>query len=177
MDYVYRRTGGLFEVRYPIPDDLRGYFPKKNSTKFRTHLIQSLGTRDQSEANGRARELFLAFEKKFALLRDGVASPEFRTFCHALYKDEIRDDAERRLHEQPDAVVRRNERAQINFDSLNNRSVEALEAHVGGVVDLYLESDAKIAAVVPKHSELRTALLTAAADVMQDILWGSPLQR
>ena len=74
MSYVYERSNGLFEIRYPIPSDVVSYFPKPNSKRFRTHIIKSLSTRDQNDANKAAIDCIKEFEGAFSVLREGVAA-------------------------------------------------------------------------------------------------------
>ncbi|MBU2604691.1 MAG: site-specific integrase [Alphaproteobacteria bacterium] len=168
MSYVYKRPNGLFEVRFPIPNDLRGYFPKSDRMSFKTHIIVSLGTRDQAEANSSATSRFVEIEQKFSVLRDGVRSEHFRSFCQYVYDMEMELGSRRRLDSnRPSGVL--DEDLRFVRTALENRSIDALEASVGWVVDTYFENVADAKAIVPTDTELRNGLLNAAADVMTDV--------
>ncbi|MEH6489320.1 site-specific integrase [Hyphomonas oceanitis] len=168
MTYVYTRSGGLYEVRYPIPEDVRSYFPKKDGIGFKRQVTVSLGTRDPAKANRIAPSKFAEIESKFAVLRNAVGSEHFSAFCQHVFDMEIEDDALRRLDAEVPRHIRDDDLPLLR-KTLENRDVDALEASVGWMVDYYLENAAHVAAVVPHHTELRTALLNAAADVMHDV--------
>jgi len=169
MSYVYKRPGnGIFEIKYPVPSDVRAYFPKPSGNGFRTHITVSLGTRDQTEANRLAQKKFVELEDKFDVLRQGVASEQFTSFCRSTYEIELDMAAERQIGSTASPRVLeemiRDYRAQ-----LEDRSVDSLEATVGWLVDLYLENQGDAAAIIPSDTPLRNALLNAAADVMWDV--------
>ena len=169
MDYVYKRANGIYETRYPIPDDVRSYFPKSDGKSFREKLYFSLGTRDRAEANRTALTKFVEIEKKFSVLRDGARSEQFASFCQFVFDQEM-ELATRRLLDSPNFSKKRLEEDLLVLrTSLKNRSIDALEAHVGWVVDVYFEHAAGAKAVVPSDTELRNTLLNAAADVMSDV--------
>ncbi|MEH6810584.1 MAG: DUF6538 domain-containing protein [Hyphomonas oceanitis] len=168
MDYVYKRVNGLYEIRYPVPDDVRSYFPKSDGKSLREKLYISLGTRDQVEANRTALTKFVEIEQKFSVLRDGVRSKQFASFCQYVFDQEMELATRRRLDSQLSAQ-QLDEELRILRKSLEDRSIDALEAHVGWMVDVYFEHAAGAKAVVPSDTELRNALLIAAADVMSDV--------
>ncbi|MAN46162.1 MAG: hypothetical protein CMF04_08170 [Hyphomonas sp.] len=74
MGYVYKRSNGFFEIRYPISSDVVSYFPKPNGKSFKTHTIKSLGTRDQQETNKVVIDCAREIEGTFSFLRDGSIS-------------------------------------------------------------------------------------------------------
>lgn len=168
MRYVYKRPEGLFQIRYPIPIRLRSYFPNSEGIGFKKHIIVSLGTRDQSEANRSASPRMLEIEQKLSLLDDGVQSEHFRFFCQYIYDVEMDRGTHRRLDSSLSAAVLDAD-AQILRDALRDRSVSALEASVGWVVDFYFQNGATATAIVPTDTELRNGLLNAAADVLTDV--------
>lgn len=168
MAYVYKRTKDLFEVRYPVPKDLRNYFPKEDGLGFKTQIIVSLGTRDREIANRKASAIFFEIEQKFSVLRDGARSEQFASFCQFVFDQEMELATRRRLDSQLSAR-QLDEELRIRRTSLEDRSIDALEAHVGWMVDVYFEHAAGAKAVVPSDTELRNALLNAAADVMSDV--------
>ena len=168
MDYVYKRVNGLYEIRYPVPDDVRSYFPKSDGKSLREKLYISLGTRDQVEANRTALTKFVDIEQKFSVLRDGARSKQFSSFCQYVFDQEMELATRRRLDSLLSAQ-QLDEELRILRTSLEDRRIDALEAHVGWMVDVYFEHAAGAKAVVPSDTELRNALLIAAADVMSDV--------
>lgn len=168
MAYVYKRTKDLFEARYPVPKELRNYFPKKNGLGVNAQIIVSLGTRDREIANRKARAIFFAIEQKFSVLRDGARSEQFASFCQFVFDQEMELATRRRLDSQLSAQ-QLDEELRILRISLEDRSIDALEAHVGWMLDAYFEHPPGAKAVVPSDTELRNALLIAAADVMSDV--------
>jgi|GEM_PF-389246 len=170
MDYVYKRDNGLYEIRYPVPVDVRHYFPKRDGKSFKKHIIASLGTRSSTEANRLARSKFIEIENKFSVLREGAQSAQFASFCQFVFDQEMEFATHRRLDWDTEVPLERlDEEIRIRRTSLKNRSIDALEAHVGWMVDYYFERAAGAKAVVPNDTELRNALLNAAADVMSDV--------
>jgi integrase len=168
MDYVYRRPNNIFEVRYPVPDDVRSYFPKTDGIRSKTHIIISLGTRDQAEANRIARTKFAEIEQKFSVLRDGDESDQFRQFCLFVFETEMELGTRSRMDSARTSKLL-DEDMRIVRSALENRSSEALEASVGWVIDTYFANLIEAKAVVPFDTELRNSLLNAAADVLSDV--------
>lgn len=168
MGYVYKRSSGIYEIRYPIPADVQPNFPQPNGSGLRSHIILSLGTRDQVEANRLSRQKTIEIEGKFSTLRDVVKSEHFAAFCKYVFEKEVGEDAERRLD---GARPRHLDDRELPYlrELLDDRSIESMEAHVGWVVDHYLENAAEVSVAVSRDSELRVALLNAAADVMWDV--------
>jgi hypothetical protein len=74
MGYVYKRSNGIYEIRYPIPADVRSNFPKPSGSGLKSHVILSLGTRDQAEANRLSFQKIVEIDGKFSTLRDVAKS-------------------------------------------------------------------------------------------------------
>lgn len=168
MDYVYKRGNGWYQIRYPIPGEVRSYFPKRDGKSFKKHIIVSLGTCDPTEANRLARFKFVEIENKFSVLREGAQSEKFASFCQFVFDQEMELATQRRLDSSL-SKEQLDEEHRIHRSSLADRTIDALEAHVGWMVDVYFEHAAGAKAVVPSDTELRNTLLNAAADVMSDV--------
>lgn len=168
MSYVYARSNGLFEIRYPIPVYVVNYFPKPSGKGFRTHIIKSLGTRDKSVATSTAIAEVSAFESMFSVLREGVASDEFRAFCRVAYEQESALVLKRRLDSETSQQPYLEKELSSLREILRQGDLDELEAVVGWFVDFYFESTANSSAVVPTDTPMRNALLTAAAGVLAD---------
>ena len=168
MSYVYERSNGLFEIRYPIPSDVVNYFPKPSGKGFRTHIIKSLGTRDKSVANTKAVGELSAIESMFSVLRKEEASDEFRTFCRVAYEQESELVVRRRLDSKLSQQPYLEEELDLLRNILDRGDLDELEGVAGWLVDFYFESTASSLAVVPTDTPIRNALLTAAAGVLAD---------
>lgn len=187
MSYVHQRSNGIFEIRYPIPKDVRIYFPKRNGEGVRDQIIESLSTRDRAEASRRATEKIQNLNRRFAALRGDLSDTDFNAFCRSIFDVETKLANERRLEvielelaEQrknildeeyrPNGVKLLNQEIFAHRKSLKDRSKEALEASVGWVVDLYHQSSTEHDSPAPLESDFRIRLLYTAADVMSDVL-------
>lgn len=168
MSYVYKRSIGLFEIRYPIPSDLVSYFPKPNGKGFKTHLIKSLGTRDQQEANKVAIDCAKEIEGAFSFLRDGIASDEFKAFCRKVYEFETGFYVDRFVDANVGSEHYISEQLQDLRRALKSSDGEQLEATVGWVVDHYIDSTIGQLASIPSDTPIRTAMLEAASGVLSD---------
>ncbi len=168
MSYVYRRSNGLFEIRYPIPSDVVGYFPKPNGKGFKTHIIKSLSTRNQMEANKVAIDCTMEIEGAFSVLRDGVASDEFRTFCRETYEHETQFIVDRYVDAKSGSEHHISQGLDDLRSALREADNEQLEATVGWVVDHYLDVSTSHSASVPTDTPIRSAMLEAAASVLSD---------
>ena len=169
MSYVYRRANGLFEIRYPIPADVVSYFPKPKGKGVRSHIIKSLGTRDQKEANKAAVERAKEIEAVFSALRDGVASDEFKAFCRIAFEQETAIITDSFLNAEFGKELRVGERLAETRSALNGTDVEQLEAVAGWLVDHFLSTTTNNCATVPKDTPARNAMLMAAASVLSDV--------
>ena len=186
MQYVYPRSNGIFEIRYPVPDDVQKYFPKPNGEGYRDAIVQSLGTRDQQEANRRAAEKMRDLDRRFSILRLGVIEPEFDALCRRIFEFEMRDADRRRLElveqqmkdevrfseekDRPNRIRNLNIEIFAYRDALKDRSREALEASVGWIVDHYDETCVGVGASTRHDPDRRLKLLETAASVMHDVL-------
>ncbi|MEZ6001081.1 DUF6538 domain-containing protein [Hyphomonas sp.] len=168
MGYVYKRSSGIYEIRYPIPADVQPNFPQPSGSGLRSHIILSLGTRDIGEANRLSAHKIVEIEGKFSTLRDVVKSEHFARFCKYVFESSVTEDAELRLDGRRPLHL---DDASLPYirELLEDRSVDAMEAHVGWVVNHYLENAAEVSVAVSNDGELRIALLNAAADVMWDV--------
>ena len=120
MNYVYPRSNGLLELRYPIPNELRSYFPKTSGNGNRVWIGGSLGTRDATSANVTARERIERYEKLFAVLRGDDTAEAVERFLRYAYEQELMVDEAERL----DVLAgernqeRREDRLRANFKAL-----------------------------------------------------------
>jgi hypothetical protein len=168
MTYVYPRKGS-YQFRYPIPEDVRSYFPKGDGSRFHSHFVGSLHTGDRDEANRRALVKFAEFERRFSMLRDGIDSPHFAPFFRSLFDFELEQGRRRRATsirsvESLDAELRTLRHA------LEYPEPGELKAVAGWVVDHYFSSATEnVAAQVPDDTALSDALLEAAAGVLLDV--------
>lgn len=186
MPFVYPRSNGIYEIRYPIPDDVRSYFPKSDGSSFKSHVIVSLGTRDQAEANRLAASKFPEIEQKFSVLRGGAISSDFYTFCRQVFEAEMDAGSRRNLEfsvPQPeikiDGVVIQKATSKSEsyrahelhalITALDSEDPAQLEAVAGWVVDVYLQNAADFSASIPHDSPRRNELLFEAAAVLRDV--------
>lgn len=187
MGYIYRRSNGIFEIRYPIPDDVRSYFPKGDGRTFKSHVIVSLSTRDQAEANRSAVSKFEHIEQKFSVLREGAHVSGFASFCRSVFEEVMEVGSRRNLeHSVYKPVLTIGDRTYRNtkssnksesfraselhalLEALERKDPEQLEAVAGWVVDEFLKKAGGFAALVPSDTPLRSALLSEAASVLRD---------
>jgi integrase len=187
MGYIYRRPNGIFEIRYPIPGNVRCYFPKGDGGTFKSHVIVSLGTRDQTEANRSAVSKFEQIEQKFAVLRDGAQTSGFVSFCQSVFEEVMEEGSRRNLeHSVYKPEIKIGDRTFKNskssnksesyrahelhavLEALGSRDPEQLEAVAGWVVDEFLNKAGGFKALVPSDTPLRTILLTEASAVLRD---------
>jgi len=187
MGYIYRRPNGIFEIRYPIPSNVRSYFPKGDGRTFKSHVIVSLGTRDQAEANRSAVSKFEQIEQKFAVLRDGAQTSGFVSFCQSIFEEVMEDGSRRNIEESVyKPVIKIGDRTFKNskssnksesfrareldavLEALESRDPEQLEAVAGWVVDEFLNKAGGFTALVPSDIPLRTVLLSEASAVLRD---------
>lgn len=168
MSYVYQRSNGVFEIRYPIPSDVGSYFLKPNGKGFRTHIIKSLSTRAQKEANKKAIDCIKEIEGVFSVLRVGVATNEFKAFCRVAYNQETEIITENFLNVEPVKGGRIGESLMELRSALATTDTEQLEALVGWLVDHYLNVRTGNCAAVPKDTPIRNAMLEAASGVLLD---------
>lgn len=168
MTYVYPRKGS-YQFRYPIPDDVRSYFPKGDGSKFHSHFVGSLHTGDRDEANRRALAKFAEFERRFSMLRDGVESPHFAPFFQSLFEFEL-EQGRRRRATSILSVESLDDELRILRHALEYPAPGELKAVAGWVVDHYFASATEsFAAQVPEDTALSDALLAAAAGVLLDV--------
>lgn len=66
-----RDSGGIFQLRIGVPDDIRPFWPRLPNGKMAVDAYRrSLKTRDRTEAVTKAHALIADYQQQFALLRD-----------------------------------------------------------------------------------------------------------
>lgn len=169
MQYVYKRSDGHWQYRYPIPSDVSRYYPTGDGSKFRTHFVGSLGTPDRDEACRRAVLEFAKFERKFSMLRDGVNSPHFVDFFKTVFEQELELGRTRRATSSLSLEELDFELRTIR-NALERPKPGELQAVAGWVVDHYFAvSVGEGNAQVPSDTKLHNALLSTAAGVLLDV--------
>ncbi|ABI65797.1 phage integrase family protein [Maricaulis maris MCS10] len=171
MNYVYARSdSGIFELRYPIPKDLRAFYPKPNGKGARAQIIRSLGTKDAAEANRLASTLIVEAETQFSALRDQESASDFQKFLRDLFEQEIADDlavrsgpADKKSASYGAAFLDPMLRA------LESDDIAEQEAAVSWVIDAYFEQSNGGVCSIPGDCPLRARLCRLAAEVYADL--------
>lgn len=86
--YVHVRAGGILELRFPVPADLREAFRNSNG-KPPSHIIRSLGTTDVRLANAKADALKSDLRKEFMKVRQQRQSGTLQDYLQRLYDEEL----------------------------------------------------------------------------------------
>ena len=87
-EYIQRRSGGMLELRFPLPVDVREAFLNDRG-KPRTHIIKSLGTTDVKVANAKADQLRARIRSEIDQVRGTRKSLTLSSYLHRLYEEEI----------------------------------------------------------------------------------------
>lgn len=87
-DYVQRRSGGVLELRFPVPEDVAYGFPDQTGRP-RKQIIRSLGTSDVKLANARADILRTELRSKIATLRSSRSALSLDDYLRELLDSEI----------------------------------------------------------------------------------------
>ncbi|MBL4616426.1 MAG: hypothetical protein JKY46_01920 [Robiginitomaculum sp.] len=90
-NYVTQRANGIYEIRYPIPEDVQRFYPRKDGTGFRKLIIKSLGTRDPKEAKSKEVEFISEFEAKCKVLKGGVDKDHLEEILSRMYAGELHE--------------------------------------------------------------------------------------
>lgn len=170
MNYVYTRTNGLLELRYPIPVELQVYFPKRSGKGFRNWIGGSLGTRDTTVANQSARNRIERYEKLFSLLSDEINSKAVEPFLRYAYEQELKRDEEEWLDAMTsDARGKRHlDELRTYLKALRTDDTEQLEAGAGWLADMlqdYLSPELS----VPRGTAVRRRFLDIASRLLIDV--------
>lgn len=88
-EYVHVRSGGMLELRYPIPGDVAYAFPRASGP--RRLLIHSLGTRDPKLGNAKADQLRVSIRNEISKLRAASGSVALSEFLVQIYEAELQD--------------------------------------------------------------------------------------
>lgn len=168
MEYVYPRPDGRFEIRYPIPADVRKYYPKGDGSKYQSHIIRSLGTSDREEANRRAVVKFAELERKFSVLREGAVSPHFAEFLRRVFDRELERGRIRRATSIL-SIENLDFELKTMRHALSHPEPGELMAIAGWVVDEYFAIGVNAAAHIPSDTDLSDALLAAAGNMLFDV--------
>lgn len=169
MGYVYSRSDGNLELRYPIPAELQCYFPKPNGKGFRTFVGGSLGTKDTMTANAAAAERIAKYERLFGFLRGDMPEERVTELLRFAHGFELEDDLEKRLEAEDPArsIHTRAESLSVYRDELRSDDPERLEANAGWLADLIqLRLDKTLD--VGRDNALRLRLLRMAQEVLLD---------
>jgi integrase len=87
-EYVQKRTGGMLELRFPIPTDVSAAFAHSDG-RAREYVIKSLGTMDFRAGNARADVLRSVLRSQIADVRSAKGSPKLGDFLRTLYDQEM----------------------------------------------------------------------------------------
>lgn len=169
MNYVYSRSDGNLELRYPIPEKLRRYFPKANGLDTRKWIGGSLGTKDSNVANRTAAEQVSRYEKLFAFLRDEVPDDQLTAIFRFAYEFELQTDLDRRLSDgRSTAQISRDaEDLSIYLRELQTTEYERQEAVAGWLADVVQENLSQ-SLILPRDTPLRRRLVQMSCDVLID---------
>lgn len=169
MSYVYARSDGNLELRYPIPPELQCYFPKTNGLGFRQFVGGSLRTKDTVVANAAAADRISEHEKLFSFLRGGDSDERITGLLRSVYQYELKEDLDRRL-----AVIDEGGSSLLKAESiaayglaLRSDDPESLEASAGWLADL-IQQQLDKTLDVGRENPIRLRLLHMAQEVLLD---------
>lgn len=169
MTYVYARSDGNLELRYPIPPELQCFFPKTNGLGFRQFIGGSLGTKDTTVANAAAARRISEYEQLLGFLRGNHTDDRITELLRSVYKDELKRDLEQRLEvvDAGKSFLLRAESMAAYGAALRSDDPESLEASAGWLADLIQERLDKTLDV-GRDNPIRLRLLHMAQEVLLD---------
>jgi integrase len=86
-EHLQRRSGGIIELRFPIPPDVRHAFPNARGAP-RALFIQSMGTTDVRLANDRADPIRADIKQRIARARSATSGDALAEYLRWLYRYE-----------------------------------------------------------------------------------------
>lgn len=87
-EHLQRKSGGIIELRFPIPPDVRHAFPNE-SGKPKSIVIKSMGTTDVRVANDRADPIRAEIKQRIARVRSTTSGDALPDYLRWLYRYEV----------------------------------------------------------------------------------------
>lgn len=160
-EYIQRRSGGMLELRFPLPVDVREAFLTDRG-KPRTQIITSLGTTDIKLANARADPLRTRIRSDISQVRLTRKSISLNDYLRRLYDEELEQFHKQAADDALSAVLRPNETIQGIRRSTRKFHAEALvstdpnerRAVAGWAADRYLQLQGRSIDSAPDYQEI-----------------------
>lgn len=87
-EHLQRKSSGVIELRFPLPEDVRYAFPDDQGRP-RKQFIQSLGTRDVQTANNKADPIRTAIKDRISRIYAARKGDELPNFLRQIYEWEV----------------------------------------------------------------------------------------
>jgi integrase len=134
-EYVHRRSSGILEVRFPLPEEVRHAFPDARGRP-RTAIIKSLGTNDTKIANAKAEAIKTQLRADIRRASEARGSTDLSDFLQWLHDYDLSsfaaEEADRAKVDLRDRFTHpdRIEKAMAERSSRRNHYGAALTSHV-----------------------------------------------